>query len=348
VLAARRRTQAQPQLGCIHVGDQAHGHGCRAWAAKDAAGGVAVAGCAGWRLFRLTHCDRRSGLDAAYPYICGTAEQGSYDIPMPLHRLASVCLESATVLQVHARHRRKKKKKKKRGKKTRAVPHTPLAPSVLHRHGKKLLAAYAFSAHAPCKEGFYALSPRSTPPYSFPPSASQSAGAASHLAGAGAQSSLPLLRVPADVLRGDERSMRLEALAPHAIETMQAVGAAQALDADLYRLRAVYGAAAAWERRMDLAAARATARLPGLPSSHCAVDTLLGRDDKIGFEDYLNSACVAAARRAGARGAHRVCARYQRRPAPPFPRARARAVPAQRPEVPKTGVSELAERVTRL
>ena len=127
-----------------------------------------------------------------------------------------------------------------------------------------------------------------------PPSQSSPA---SHLAGAGAQASLPLLRVPADVLRGDERSMRLEARAPHAIETVQAAGAAQALDADLFRLRNVYGAAAAWERRMDLAAARATARLPGLPSSHCAVDTLLGRDDKIGFEDYLNSACAAARRR---------------------------------------------------
>ena len=137
--------------------------------------------------------------------------------------------------------------------------------------------------------------PRAPPP---PPPRSQSS-AASHLAGAGAQASLPLLRVPADVLRGDERSMRLEARAPHAIETVQAAGAAQALDADLFRLRAVYGAAAAWERRMDLAAARATARLPGLPSSHCAVDTLLGRDDKIGFEDYLNSACGAA--RAAAR-----------------------------------------------
>lgn len=176
-----------------------------------------------------------------------------------------------------------------------------------------------------------------------PPSQSSPA---SHLAGAGAQASLPLLRVPADVLRGDERSMRLEARAPHAIETVQAAGAAQALDADLFRLRTVYGAAAAWERRMDLAAARATARLPGLPSSHCAVDTLLGRDDKIGFEDYLNSACAAARRRAQAR-AHAPRARATRH-ARPFLRPTLFAVPAQRPEAPKTGVSEMAERVTAL
>ena len=183
-----------------------------------------------------------------------------------------------------------------------------------------------------------------------PPSQSSPA---SHLAGAGAQASLPLLRVPADVLRGDERSMRLEARAPHAIETVQAAGAAQALDADLFRLRAVYGAAAAWERRMDLAAARATARLPGLPSSHCAVDTLLGRDDKIGFEDYLNSACGAARAAARSPRAGRSDARARARANPPLLRRAPRppffrAVPAQRPEMAKTGVSEMAERVTAL
>ena len=86
--------------------------------------------------------------------------------------------------------------------------------------------------------------------------------------------------------------MKLEARAPHAVEVVQAAGAAQALDGELYRLSKVYGAHAAWERRMDLAAASATARLPGLPSSHCALDTLLNRDDKLGFEDFLNRASL--------------------------------------------------------
>jgi len=62
------------------------------------------------------------------------------------------------------------------------------------------------------------------------------------------------------------------------------------LDADLYRAERVYGRHAAWEKRMDIAVLGSVRRLPGLPSSFAGLDTALGRDGKIGFEDTLNGA----------------------------------------------------------
>lgn len=80
-------------------------------------------------------------------------------------------------------------------------------------------------------------------------------------------------------------------MAPHPVEQVQATHLKNALDADLYRAERVYGRHAAWEKRMDLANAATIKRLPGLPSSHAALDTLLGRDDKIGFEDIFGGEC---------------------------------------------------------
>jgi len=69
------------------------------------------------------------------------------------------------------------------------------------------------------------------------------------------------------------------------------------LEADFYRMDRVYGKHVTWEKRMDIAALSAVRRLPGLPSSYSGLDTMLGRDDKLTFEDTLNgqSSAVAAA-----------------------------------------------------
>jgi hypothetical protein len=51
----------------------------------------------------------------------------------------------------------------------------------------------------------------------------------------------------------------------------------------------VYGHHAAWEKRMDRAVLSQIQRLPGgPPSSFAMLDSFLGRDDKLGFEDTLN------------------------------------------------------------
>ena len=50
-----------------------------------------------------------------------------------------------------------------------------------------------------------------------------------------------------------------------------------------------HGQAAALEKRMDHAALSKIQRLPGgPPSSHALLDSWLGRDGSVGFEDVLN------------------------------------------------------------
>lgn len=49
-----------------------------------------------------------------------------------------------------------------------------------------------------------------------------------------------------------------------------------------------YGLHAAWEKRMDRAALSSSTRLPGgPPSSHALLDSYLGRDAQMGWEDVL-------------------------------------------------------------
>lgn len=73
-------------------------------------------------------------------------------------------------------------------------------------------------------------------------------------------------------------------------------------EADQFRLERVYGAHAAWERRMERAVLAQVQRLPGVPSSHVGLDHVLGRDERIGFEDVLNRAWCGVARRGRVEG----------------------------------------------
>ena len=53
-------------------------------------------------------------------------------------------------------------------------------------------------------------------------------------------------------------------------------------------VRRMYGCAAAMRLKSERAATMEIQRLPGLPSSFVALDTVLGEDDTITFEDVLN------------------------------------------------------------
>ena len=55
----------------------------------------------------------------------------------------------------------------------------------------------------------------------------------------------------------------------------------------LLLLERVYGPAAAMHLKQQHEILRRVSRLPGLPSSHIALDTLLARDTSMGFEDFL-------------------------------------------------------------
>jgi len=58
---------------------------------------------------------------------------------------------------------------------------------------------------------------------------------------------------------------------------------------EFHMLRQTQGLHAALKLQMELKAARQIQRAPCLPSSNASLDTLLGRDESIGFEDYLNA-----------------------------------------------------------
>ena len=52
----------------------------------------------------------------------------------------------------------------------------------------------------------------------------------------------------------------------------------------------IYGTAMPMQRRMEMGILSQVGRLPGLPSSHLGLNTVLGRDETIDWEDYLGCA----------------------------------------------------------
>jgi len=130
---------------------------------------------------------------------------------------------------------------------------------------------------------------------------------------------MPVARLQNDLLRDGATAQKQAALAPHPVQTIQANvrGARHAADgkqethgscvpgvaalpaatpthpahplqhfkntwdADQFLLTQVYGATAAWERRMERSVLSQVQRLPGVPSAHVGLDHMLGRDDKV-------------------------------------------------------------------
>jgi proteasome maturation protein len=104
--------------------------------------------------------------------------------------------------------------------------------------------------------------------------------------------SMPALLTPTDVLaRGGLRSMRHEAAATHPVERLERSSAVTEWENKLHHVERVYGPGQAMRMRMERAMLAQFQRAPGLPSSFVGLDTLLGRDVKIGFEDVLDLPC---------------------------------------------------------
>ena len=98
---------------------------------------------------------------------------------------------------------------------------------------------------------------------------------------------------PIDALRaGGTVGFKYTALGEHPMEAVQNVGLANEWETSLRLTAMAHGQAAAMEKRIDRAALSQIQRLPGgPPSSHVLLDSWLGRDSSIGFEDVLNCAC---------------------------------------------------------
>lgn len=106
---------------------------------------------------------------------------------------------------------------------------------------------------------------------------------------AGAGKTMPALLTPTDgMARGGLRSMRHEVAAKHPVEEMQLSLAPQQWENEVRHVERVYGPGQAMRMRMDRAMLAQFQRAPGLPSGFVGLDTILGRDIKVGFEDVLD------------------------------------------------------------
>ncbi len=102
---------------------------------------------------------------------------------------------------------------------------------------------------------------------------------------------LPILSTPVDVLRDGAVSFKQTALRLHPVETIQRNSLANEWEMSLANTAKAFGSHAALERRVDRASLAAIARLPGGPaSSNLLLESYLGRDMKLGFEDTLGRA----------------------------------------------------------
>ena len=108
-------------------------------------------------------------------------------------------------------------------------------------------------------------------------------------------STIPVLTTPIDALRaGGTTSFKHTATALHPMESVQQAQCANEWETSLRLTAMAHGQASALEKRMDHAALSKIQRLPGgPPSSHALLDSWLGRDGSVGFEDVLNCECVS-------------------------------------------------------
>ncbi|RYH12823.1 hypothetical protein EON65_37220 [archaeon] len=103
------------------------------------------------------------------------------------------------------------------------------------------------------------------------------------------ESGLPILTGPVDHLRQGFQGLQLEAAAtaPHPVEQAQRRGEF-AYNNKLDMIRRTYGTHMAMRLATEQMVYNRDRRLPGLESSHIAVDTLANTDATIDFKDFLN------------------------------------------------------------
>ncbi|XP_068160219.1 proteasome maturation protein [Antennarius striatus] len=91
-----------------------------------------------------------------------------------------------------------------------------------------------------------------------------------------------------DTMRGGFYSVKNELLPSQALEHSEKNFQLNQEEMNFSSLRNIQGLHAPLKLQMEYRAARQIQRLPFLPSSNLALDTLRGSNDTIGFEDILN------------------------------------------------------------
>ena len=99
---------------------------------------------------------------------------------------------------------------------------------------------------------------------------------------------LPITSGPHDVLRAGFRSLEHETRAPHPVAGLQRSLRDAEWEGRLDMVRRIYGSHLAMRLATEKLACSRLQRQPGLEASNVNLDTVLGTQTKIGFEDFLN------------------------------------------------------------
>eukprot|EP00743_Colponemidia_sp_Colp-15_P001981 GILK01002154.1.p1 GENE.GILK01002154.1~~GILK01002154.1.p1 ORF type:complete len:126 (+),score=14.27 GILK01002154.1:228-605(+) len=103
---------------------------------------------------------------------------------------------------------------------------------------------------------------------------------------------LPFLSTPHDTFREGFRSLQHDVMDKHPVETMQKMHFQTEEQTKMKMYGSLYGTHLPLRLNMERSILAQFGRLPGLPSSHVGLDTMLGRDEEIVFEDYLNDSAL--------------------------------------------------------
>jgi len=80
----------------------------------------------------------------------------------------------------------------------------------------------------------------------------------------------------------------------HPVDLMQQTHEKNTESLHQFTLSNVYGYHMVMKLQMEKAILSQFQRLPGLPSSFCGLETLIGNDEDIDFDDYLNDPLISA------------------------------------------------------
>lgn len=112
----------------------------------------------------------------------------------------------------------------------------------------------------------------------------------SHTSLLDAAQGLPVYQAPPDVLREGFSSLQTEMRAPHPVAALQERSQAAEWRLRLDAVRRTHGAHLAMRLATERAVFSQPLRLPGLPSSRVAFETITGDDTTVEFADYLDGA----------------------------------------------------------
>ena len=105
------------------------------------------------------------------------------------------------------------------------------------------------------------------------------------------ENNLPFLKTPRDRMsaQGAFEHLAYDAKMVHPIEAVQKRFPQTEFQAKVANRARVFGPASAMHLHMDRALLSCKQRLPGLTSRRVGLETVLGKDDSISFEDYLGT-----------------------------------------------------------